>query len=609
MKYFRKPLYLLLIISILAGMLSLQPPEPVWAESAENAVRISQVYGGGGDDGSLYQYDFIELYNASDSPVILDGWSVQYRGPTGTSWQKTDLEGTIPANSYYLIQGAKGSGGSLELPTPDKYSNLSMSAEDFKVALTNTTNLLYETCPTGSAIVDFVGVGDANCNEGNATAPEISSTTSALRKDKGRQDTDDNAADFVAGTPNPRNTAFTAVRISQAYGGGGNDGALYKYDFIELFNASDSEVNLNGWSVQYASASGNFNNITNLSGTIKANSYYLIQQAQGAGGTLDLPTPDATGNAAMSATNFKVVLANKTTAVSGDCLTDNSIVDFVGVGSANCKEGNATVPVLSNTTAALRKENGCQDTDQNGADFDTGAPTPRNTGSPTHSCSVAPTVFAERFIISEYTEGSSGQNKAIELYNGTGADIDLKDYELTLHANGGTNTTSTTKWTNSTIVPNGETYVIAHSQAHPDLFAKAQLTNTNMTFNGDDALILWHVTPEGNVVQDSFGQFGSDPGTGWGSGATQTWDRTLVRKAEICQGDTIPGDEFEPADEYIGYPDMTFTNFGSHTMTCGAPVDVPPSVSTTVPANNATNVGLASDIKITFSEPVSLSEG
>ena len=184
----------------------------------------------------------------------------------------------------------------------------------------------------------------------------------------------------------------------------------------------------------------------------------------------------------------------------------------------------------------------------------------------------------------------------------------MKDCELTLHANGGTNTTSTTKWTNSTIVPNGETYVIAHSQAHSDLLAKAQLTNTNMTFNGDDALILWHVTPEGNVVQDSFGQFGVDPGTAWGSGDTSTVDHTLVRKPEVCQGDTIPGDEFEPADEYIGFPDMTFTNFGSHTMTCGAPVDVAPTVSTTVPANGATDVGLTSDIKITFSEPVSLSE-
>jgi predicted extracellular nuclease len=94
--------------------------------------------------------------------------------------------------------------------------------------------------------------------------------------------------------------AANAVRISQVYGGGGNSGATYKNDFIELFNASDVDVDLTGWSVQYASVTGNsWSNKTNLSGTIPANSYYLIQQAAGDGGTVDLPTPDATGNIAM----------------------------------------------------------------------------------------------------------------------------------------------------------------------------------------------------------------------------------------------------------------------------------------------------------------------
>ncbi len=51
-------------------------------------------------------------------------------------------------------------------------------------------------------------------------------------------------------------TATSSVVISQVYGGGGNSGATYTHDFIELFNASYSSVNLNGWSVQYASASG-----------------------------------------------------------------------------------------------------------------------------------------------------------------------------------------------------------------------------------------------------------------------------------------------------------------------------------------------------------------
>ena len=121
----------------------------------------------------------------------------------------------------------------------------------------------------------------------------------------------------------------------------------------------------------------------------------------------------------MQGQNFKVALTKATTVLSGACPTEDIIVDFVGVGpDANCYEGEAPTSVLTNASSALRLGDGCQDTDQNGDDFIViNPPTPRNTASATHSCSVAPTVFPERFIISEYTEGSSGQNKAIELYN------------------------------------------------------------------------------------------------------------------------------------------------------------------------------------------------
>ena len=51
-------------------------------------------------------------------------------------------------------------------------------------------------------------------------------------------------------------TSFAQVRISQVYGGGGNTGATYTNDFVELFNAGAASVDISGWSVQYASASG-----------------------------------------------------------------------------------------------------------------------------------------------------------------------------------------------------------------------------------------------------------------------------------------------------------------------------------------------------------------
>jgi uncharacterized repeat protein (TIGR01451 family) len=174
------------------------------------------------------------------------------------------------------------------------------------------------------------------------------------------------------------------VVISQVYGGGGNSGATLKNDFIELRNNGPTAVDLTGWSVQYTSSAGTtWSGRTTLSGSIPAGGFYLIQQAQGAGGTVDLPTPDAVGTIAMSGTAGKVALSRSTTALTGACPTaDANVADFVGFGSAaNCFEGSAPTGTLSNTTAALRGGDGSIDTNNNGADFAVGAPNPRNSGA------------------------------------------------------------------------------------------------------------------------------------------------------------------------------------------------------------------------------------
>jgi hypothetical protein len=195
----------------------------------------------------------------------------------------------------------------------------------------------------------------------------------------------------------PAAALSSTVVISQVYGGGGNSGATLKNDFIELFNLGGAAVNLTGWSVQYASAAGTTWQVTNLSGTIQPGQYYLVQEAAGAGGTINLPTPDATGTILMSATAAKVALVSTTTALSGTgCPFSATVVDFVGYGTtANCSE-TAPAPGLSNTTAELRKNAGCTETDVNSSDFEAGAPNPRNTSSPFHFCTGdnAPAVSA-----------------------------------------------------------------------------------------------------------------------------------------------------------------------------------------------------------------------
>src|SRR5665811_1497526 len=154
--------------------------------------------------------------------------------------------------------------------------------------------------------------------------------------------------------------ASTSVVISQVYGGGGNSGAVYKNDFIELYNLGSATVDITGWTVQYASATGSSWQKTALAGTVEPGHYYLVQEAAGAGGTTSLPTPNATGSIAMAAGSGKVALANNATTLTGSCPT--GVVDFVGYGTANCSETSPTA-TLSNTTAALRKGNGAIDTD------------------------------------------------------------------------------------------------------------------------------------------------------------------------------------------------------------------------------------------------------
>ncbi|MFL5734182.1 MAG: phospholipase D-like domain-containing protein, partial [Chloroflexia bacterium] len=105
--------------------------------------------------------------------------------------------------------------------------------------------------------------------------------------------------------------------ISQVYGGGGNSGATYRSDFVEIFNPSASPVSVNGWSIQYASSTGAFTagNLTSLAGTVQPYSYFLVKEADGANvtTTLALPTPDVTDNITMSANAGKVALVSSTT--------------------------------------------------------------------------------------------------------------------------------------------------------------------------------------------------------------------------------------------------------------------------------------------------------
>ena len=242
--------------------------------------------------------------------------------------------------------------------------------------------------------------------------------------------------------------ANAQVVISQVYGGGGNSGATFTNDFIELFNRGTVAQDLTGWSVQYASATGTSWFVTRLPNfTLQPGKYFLIQQAAGSNNIAALPTPDLnaltcgctyntattpaviTTGIAMSGTNGKVILVNSTVAETTANPTGSQIIDKMGFGNADGYEGTAAVAALTNSTAAIRLNGGCTDNNQNSTDFTTGTPTPRNSSTAANICSTSPSlVISSPTIGTIYSPITTSVNVALSISNfvvgnpGTGID-------------------------------------------------------------------------------------------------------------------------------------------------------------------------------------------
>jgi DNA/RNA endonuclease G (NUC1) len=185
----------------------------------------------------------------------------------------------------------------------------------------------------------------------------------------------------IAVTPAPP-PPLDHIVISQVYGGGGNSGATYQNDFVELFNPDTASHDLSGWTIQYASDTGTSWQVQPLGGTMAPGEYYLIKLAtNGAIGAV-VPEANINGNLNLSGTNGKVALVRNGDALNG-CVVGDPVVDLVGYGSsANCREGASNAPAPSATNSIFRKNGGFTDTNVNGADFATGAPNPNRRTTP-----------------------------------------------------------------------------------------------------------------------------------------------------------------------------------------------------------------------------------
>ncbi|MBN2796933.1 MAG: chitobiase/beta-hexosaminidase C-terminal domain-containing protein [Clostridia bacterium] len=158
-------------------------------------------------------------------------------------------------------------------------------------------------------------------------------------------------------------------------------------------------------------------------------------------------------------------------------------------------------------------------------------------------------------IISEYIEGSSN-NKAIEIYNGTGREVDLTAYTVKLFVNG----ESTAKYElnlTGTLADN-DCYVIYNASANDAIKTVGDVSSTVTYFNGDDDIVLY----KGDVVIDSFGKVGTDPGDYYDINGVKTQDKTLVRKLTVTRGDTVIDDAFDPSLEWEMYDKDTVDYLG-----------------------------------------------
>ena len=187
------------------------------------------------------------------------------------------------------------------------------------------------------------------------------------------------------------------LRISQIYTRGGEAGALYQNDFIELFNRGTSTVDINGWSINITGLEGFPGNTSaiisftsNLSIPILPGRHLLLQFAgSGTNGqplSGDLPIPIL--NLAGSGGQIALLGKGQTLPLGCPAAPDltGAVVDYVGYGTATCSEGNAPTLAPPATKSLLRIGGGCTDNNNNLGDFSFADPNPRNLNSPATPC-------------------------------------------------------------------------------------------------------------------------------------------------------------------------------------------------------------------------------
>jgi len=261
-----------------------------------------------------------------------------------------------------------------------------------------------------------------------------------------------------------QNDDMASLVISQIYAGGGNTGAQFSRDFVEIFNRGTTTINFAAtpYSVQYAGATSSFGSskVDLTSGIMAPGQYFLVQLSSGGANGAPLPTPDATGTIAMAATAGKVALVSGTTALTGSgCPLGPTVTDFIGYGTtADCFEGSGRAAAPSNTSADFRRAGGCTDTNDNTADFLVSAPFPRNTSSPVNNCiaGAPPNLTINDVTVAEGNSGTTAATFTVSL-SAPAPSVDIS-FDIATQDNTATTANSdyTAKTLTNQVIPAGQ---------------------------------------------------------------------------------------------------------------------------------------------------------
>jgi endonuclease G len=372
------------------------PPAPV----ATNVI-INEI---DSDTPGTDAAEFVELYDGGVGNTRLDGLVVVfYNGSNDMSYAAFDLDGySTNANGYFTLGNPgvpgvdlifdPGASGLLQ-NGPDAVALYAANATDFLNGTGVTTANLQDAIvygtddPDDSGLLVLLNAGQPQVNENGGGSGQTQSNQRCPNGSGGGR----NTSAYLQGTPTPGGVnncppppmpSNSMIVVSQLYGGGGNTGATYQNDYVELYNRGTATVDIGGWSLQYASATGSGwdSNKQPLGGTIGPGQYYLIALASGGAVGAPLPPANIAGEINLSGTNGKIALVDNFDGLVGNCPISNlHIMDLVGYGSADCREGTTTAPAPGTTTSIFRLNGGSTDTDRNGMDFVTGSPMPRRT--------------------------------------------------------------------------------------------------------------------------------------------------------------------------------------------------------------------------------------